>query len=218
MQKQARDKPSARAAKRKKSSGSSGHEPPKETYWRRCLGLVMAGRGRQGDSMDSMDGTGENSNAAPEETTERVTSLRADADVMAKSMQVAYTAAFGSSKRRRLPAWMFGGSEIAAVDAGDKVVEVVEPDKVDAADRVEDKVDEEDEVDDNADKEDQVDEEEDEEALECNFCGRQGRGHGTRVYDADTFDAQMLCRDCAMSYRKDWLDDGVEHPPMLYRQ
>jgi len=168
--------------------------------------------------MDSMDGTGENSNVAPEETTERVTSLRADADVMAKSMQVAYTAAFGSSKRRRLPAWMFGGSEIAAVDAGDKVVEVVEPDKVDAADRVEDKVDEEDEVDDNADKEDQVDEEEDEEALECNFCGRQGRGHGTRVYDADTFDAQMLCRDCAMSYRKDWLDDGVEHPPMLYRQ
>ena len=199
MQKQARDKPSARAAKRKKSSASSGHEPPKETYWRRCLGLVMAGRGRQ---EDSMDGTGENSNAAPEETTERVTSLRADADVMAKSMQVAYTAAFGSSKRRRLPAWMFGGSEIAAVDAGDKVVEVVEPDKVD----------------DNADQEDPVDEEEDEEALECNFCGKQGRGHGTRVYDADTFDAQMLCRDCAMSYRKDWLDDGVEHPPMLYRQ
>ena len=117
-------------------------------------------------------------------------------------MQVAYTAAFGSSKRRRLPAWMCGGSEIAAVDAGDKVVEVVEPDKVD----------------DNADQEDPVDEEEDEEALECNFCGKQGRGHGTRVYDADTFDAQMLCRDCAMSYRKDWLDDGVEHPPMLYRQ
>ena len=212
MQKQARDKPSARTAKRKKSSGSSGHEPPKETYWRRCLGLVMAGRGRQGDSMDGtdgMDGTGENSNAAPEVSTERVTSLRADADVMAKSMQVAYTAAFGSSKRRRLPAWMFGGGEIAAVDAGDRV---------DAADRMEVKVNEEDQVYDNADKEDQVDEEEDEEALECNFCGKQGRGHGTRVYDADTFDAQMLCRDCAMSYRKDWLDDGMEHPPMLHRQ
>ena len=158
--------------------------------------------------MDGTDGTGENSNAAPEETTERVTSLRADADVMAKSMQVAYTAAFGSSKRRRLPAWMFSGSEIAAVDAGDKV---------DAADRMEVKVNEEDQVYDNADKEDQVDEEEDEEALECNFCGKQGRGHGTRVYDADTFDAQMLCRDCAMSYRKDWLDDGMEHPPMLHR-
>ena len=199
MQKQARDKPSARAAKRKKSSGSSGHETPKETYWRRCLGLVMAGRGRQGDSMDGTDGTGENSNAAPEETTERVTSLRADADVMAKSMQVAYTAAFGSSKRRRLPAWMLGGGEIAAVDAGDKV---------DAADRVEVKVNEE----------DPIDEEEDEEALECNFCGKQGRGHGTRVYDADTFDAQMLCRHCAQSYRKDWLDDGMEYPPMLCRQ
>ena len=217
MQKQAREKPSARAAKRKKSSASSGNETPKETYWRRCLGLVMAGRGRQGDSTDrtdgtdgtdgtdrtdGTDGTGEknkNSNAAPEETTERVTSLRADADVMAKSMQVAYTAAFGSSKRRRLPAWMLGGGEIAAVDAGDKV---------DAADRVEVKVNEE----------DPIDEEEDEEALECNFCGKQGRGHGTRVYDADTFDAQMLCRHCAQSYRKDWLDDGMEYPPMLCRQ
>ena len=205
MQKQARDKPSARAAKRKKSSASSGHEPPKETYWRRCLGLVMAGRGRQGDSMDSMDGTGENSNAAPEETTKRVTSLRADADVMAKSMQVAYTAAFGSSKRRRLPAWMFGGGEIAAVDAEEKLVQVVAENKTDEKDSVDEKVDEE-------------EDEEDEKSLECDFCGKQGRGHGTRVYDADTFDAQMLCRDCAMSYRKDWLDDGVEHPPMLYRQ
>ena len=66
----------------------------------------------------------------------------------------------GMLAKRSMPAWIFGGSEIAAVDAGDKVVEVVEPDKVDAADRVEDKVDEEDQVDDNADKEDQVDEEE----------------------------------------------------------
>ena len=213
MQKQARDKPSARAAKRKKSSASSGHEPPKETYWRRCLGLVMAGRGRQEDSMDSMDGTGENSNAAPEETTERVTSLRADADGMAKSMQVAYTAAFGSSKRRRLPAWMLGGGEIAAVNAEEKLVQVVAGDKTDEQDSVDKKVDEK--VDEKLDEEE---DEEDEESLECDFCGKQGRGHGTRVYDADTFDAQMLCRDCAMSYRKDWLDDGVEQPPILYRQ
>jgi len=155
-----------------------------------------------------MDGTGENSNAAPEETTERVTSLRADADVMAKSMHVAYTAAFGSSKRRRLPAWMLGGGEIAAVNAEEKLVQVVAEDKTDEQDLVDEKVDEE---------EDEEDEE-DEESLECDFCGKQGRGHGTRVYDADTFDAQMLCRNCAMSYRKDWLDDGVEHPPMLYRQ
>ena len=169
-----------------------------------------------------MDGTGENSNAAPEETTERVTSLRADADVMAQSMRGAYTAAFGSSKRRRLPAWIFGGSEISeitAVDAEDKAEKVVGPNKVDAGEKAdqEDQVHEADQVD-QVHEEEQVDEEEDEEALECNFCGKQGRGHGTRVYDADTFDAQMLCRDCAMSYRKDWLDDGMEHPPMLHRQ
>ena len=170
--------------------------------------------------MDSMDGTGEqnkNSNAAPEETTERVTSLRADADVMAKSMQVAYTAAFGSSKRRRLPAWMLGGGEIAAVNAEEKLVQVVAGDKTDEQDSVDEKVDKK--VDENVDeKVDEEEDEEDEESLECDFCGKQGRGHGTRVYDADTFDAQMLCRDCATSYRKDWLDDGVEHPPMLYRQ
>lgn len=57
---------------------------------------------------------------------------------------------------------------------------------------------------------------EDEDELECNFCGTKGHGKNIRTYDEDTFDAQMLCRTCAESYRTDWLGDGVEKAPKLY--
>ena len=197
MQKQAREKPSARAAKRKKSSGSSGNEPPKETYWRRCVALVMAGP-QATQALECSESKAEATSA----TSKHVTSLRADADVMAASMQSAYTAAFGSSKRRRLPDWIFGGSsnQTKAENSEELQTKATEKQK------------------DMVDQDCEISEEEDEESLECNFCGKQGRGYGIRVYDADTFDAQMLCRSCATSYRTDWLDDGMEHPPLLCRQ
>ena len=197
MQKQARDKPSARVSRRKQRPS----DVPAQTFWRRCVSLVLSGdRGTPNGDL----------------------SLRPDPETMAASMRNTYAVAFGKSHKRKIPSWMLAPdaetetAKVAktattaetATTAGTvqtaeetvKTADIVEQD-VGAVTADTKKVP--DEVADDT-------EEEQEEVQKCDFCEQKRE---TATYGEDTFAAMLLCEECAASLRVDV--DGTSEGAVL---
>lgn len=200
MQKQARDKPSARVSRRKQRPS----DVPAQTFWRRCVSLVLSGdRGTPNGDL----------------------SLRPDPETMAASMRNTYAVAFGKSHKRKIPSWMLASdaeTETAKVATTATTAETAETattagtvqtaeETVKTADIVEQDVGAvtadtkkvPDEVADDT-------EEEQEEVQKCDFCEQKRE---TATYGEDTFAAMLLCEECAASLRVDV--DGTSEGAVL---